>query len=102
MKNVIKLGGTYRRLVKSGFAESVARETVLGEINNNIASRATRPALRFFARTDYKDTPPEEREAKKKTSKSSGSNSKREVEVYDSVEDLVKSFNKGNEEEKNE
>lgn len=72
MKNVIKLSGTYRRLVKSGFAESVARETVLGEINNNIASRATRPALRFYARTDYKDTPLEEREEVKKVSKPSG------------------------------
>lgn len=70
MQNVIKLSGTYRRLVKSGFAESVARETVLAEINENISKRASHPQVRFYARDDYKDTPEEERELAKKASKS--------------------------------
>lgn len=82
MKNVIKFGGTYRRLVKSGFSESVARETVLGEINENIAKRASRPSLRFYPRNDYKDTPAEEREiAKKKAIRSGGGSRKRVMTV---------------------
>lgn len=62
MKNVIKLAGTYRRLVKSGFAESVARETVLAEINDNIMKRASQPQIRFYPRNDYVDTPEEDRQ----------------------------------------
>jgi hypothetical protein len=77
MKNVIKPSGAYRRLLKSGFAESVARETVLGEINNNIINRASHTALRFYGRTDYKDTPAEEREKSKKVSTRSGSGGSR-------------------------
>ena len=68
MQNVIKMAGTYRRLVKSGFAESVARETVIAEINEGIAKRASRPQLRFYPRNDYKDTPEEERVKVKATS----------------------------------
>lgn len=70
MKNVIKLAGTYRRLVKSGFAESVARETVLAEINDNIMKRASRPQIRFYPRNDYADTPEDEREQAKKSTSS--------------------------------
>ena len=77
MKNVIRLAGTYRKLVKGGFAESVAREAVLAEINENIEKRATRPVLRFYGRDDYKDTPEEERVQKKATNPSGGSSQKR-------------------------
>ena len=70
MKSVIKMAGTYRRLVKNGFAESVARETVLAEINDNIMKRASQPQLRFYPRNDYKDTPEEEREQAKKSANS--------------------------------
>lgn len=79
MQNVIKMAGTYRRLVKSGFGESVARETVLAEINDNIIKRASRPQVRFYGRNDYKDTPAEEREKVKKVSKSSTGKPKRRV-----------------------
>ena len=72
MKNVIKLAGTYRRLVKGGFAESVARETTLAEINENIAKRATRPSVRFYGRNDIEDTPEEERAKAKRTSGGNG------------------------------
>lgn len=71
MQNVIKMGGMYRRLVKGGFAESVARETVVAEINENIEKRASRPILRFYPRNDYVDTPEEEREVAKKVSSTS-------------------------------
>lgn len=91
MKNVIKLSGTYRRLVKSGFAESVARETVLAEINDNIMKRASRPQLRFYPRNDYKDTPEEEREEVQKTS-SSATGSQRKAVM--SLDELVKSLKK--------
>lgn len=85
MKNVIKLAGTYRRLVKSGFAESVARETVLAEINDNIMKRASRPQLRFYPRNDYKDTPEEERENIKKAS-GTGTPRKRVLTLEEFVE----------------
>lgn len=79
MQTVIKMAGTYRRLVKNGFSESVARETVLAEINDNIIKRASRPQLRFYPRNDYKDTPAEEREKAKKVSKPRTSSPKRRV-----------------------
>lgn len=79
MQTVIKMAGTYRRLVKNGFSESVARETVLAEINDNIIKRASRPQLRFYPRNDYKDTPAEEREKAKKVSKPRTSSPTRRV-----------------------
>ena len=91
MKNVIKLAGTYRRLVKSGFAESVARETVLSEINDNIMKRASRPQIRFYPRNDYKDTPEEERE---KVQKASGSGTGTQRKAVMSLDELVKSIKK--------
>jgi len=91
MKNVIKLAGTYRRLVKSGFAESVARETVLAEINDNIMKRASRPQLRFYPRNDYKDTPEEERQQVQKTSSSATGSQRKAVMTLD---ELVKSMKK--------
>lgn len=91
MKNVIKLAGTYRRLVKSGFAESVARETVLAEINDNIMKRASRPQIRFYPRNDYKDTPEEERE---KVQKASGSGTGTQRKAVMSLDELVKSLKK--------
>lgn len=100
MKNIIKLSGTYRRLVKSGFAESVARETVLGEINNNIASRASRTALRFYGRTDYEDTPAEEREKAKKVSTRSGSGGSRKRTM--TLEEFAKANGIEKEEAENE
>lgn len=98
MKHVIKMAGTYRRLVKGGFAESVARETVLTEINDSIQRRASHPIVRFYPRNDYADTPEEERVKAKKSSRSSGSGEKRKVEEFSSIEDLLKSF-KGGEDE---
>ena len=89
MKNVIKLSAMYRRLVKSGFAESVARETVLAEINENIAKRATRPVVRFYGRTDYKDTPEEERVKAKVKTTSSGTGRGGKKSVM-SIEDFAK------------
>ena len=91
MKNAIKLAGTYRRLVKSGFAESVARETVLAEINDNIMKRASRPQIRFYPRNDYKDTPEEERE---NTNKASGSGTGTQRKAVMSLDELVKSMKK--------
>lgn len=91
MKNVIKLAGTYRRLVKGGFAESVARETVLAEINENVAKRATRPRVRFYGRVDYKDTPEEER-VKVKTTGGGGTSRKTvmTIEEFAKANGLVK------------
>ena len=86
MQNVIKLAGSYRRLVKGGFAESVARETVLAEINENISNRAAHPQIRFYPRNDYVDTPEEEREQAKQASKS-GSGSSRKTVM--SIEELL-------------
>lgn len=91
MKNVIKLAGTYRRLVKSGFAESVARETVLAEINDNIMKRASRPQIRFYPRNDYADTPEEERE---KVQKTSGFGTGTQRKTVMSLDELVKSMKK--------
>ena len=92
MKSVIKMAGTYRRLVKNGFAESVARETVLAEINDNIMKRASQPQLRFYPRNDYKDTPEEEREQAKKAS-GAGTGTQRKSIM--SIEDLAKSLGVG-------
>lgn len=87
MKQVIKMGGTYRRLVKGGFAESVARATVLTEINDAIARRATRPIVRFYPRNDYADTPEEERVKAPKRSSGSGGGKK----TISSWESFIKS-----------
>lgn len=78
MKNVIKMSSAYHRLVKKGMAESIARQTVVEEINDNIINRASRPAIRFYARNDYPDTPAEKRAkpAQRKTTKSTGSKNK--------------------------
>lgn len=91
LKSVIRMAGTYRRLVKGGFAESVARETVLAEINENITKRASRPIVRFYPRNDYKDTPAEELEKVKKVSKSSGGSSQpRRVLTLDELRKMTK------------
>lgn len=88
MKSVIKYGGTYRRLVKSGFAESVARETVLAEINDNIVKRASHPSVRFYPRNDYKDTPEEERIQTKPTTSSGSGRSRRRVLTLEEFAEL--------------
>ena len=98
MKHVIKMAGTYHRLVKGGFAESVARETVLTEINDSIVRRASRPSVRFYPRNDYADTPEEERVKVKKDSGSGGGSSRNKVEEFSSIEELLNSF-KGGEDE---
>lgn len=103
VKNVIRMGGTYRRLIKNGFVESVARQTVLGEINTAISRRATRPAVRFYARADYKDSDPEElasKFGKSKVKVKSGKSGKSGRKVM-TLEEFVKAW-QDKEEEQNE